>query len=428
MRIILVVPVSRERMLKALNTSRLVKKEVTVRRGGKTFQQMRWLRPDQVAPGRKPSAPVEQKPARESKPVDNSHPRIKKDDPVLFNYQGKQIQAKVIDDTHKEGVVAQSESGEKFNVRWQDMAKKAAPEAAALPEDNVQAQVAWMIDPSRTDNSKKIDKKLLVQPSGDLDELYKLAEEARAGFRQFMEKAKSDLGAKALLSRPVLKSKERILEKMKEDGVTDASQIYDIDGHTLVFDGLDGVAKGLKYFMAQGAAIRIKNNYANPSPAGYRDVNVNIKLPNGMISEIQINTEAMMEAKEGVGHIFYEVMREALGALPPPPPPAPYADILEAQKAFYNFAWETSQKGQEDANLKASLLSIARPFWNKSANNLGERDSSWLSDKTRKRFMDFGSQANGTSSFSKNSSPSVVKSILGILFPPRSKYRRGFRA
>lgn len=424
----MVVPVSKERMRKALNTSRLVKKEVTVHRGGKTFQQMRWLRPDQVAAAQKQAAPIEQKKPRASAPVENTRPRVKKDDPVSFKANGNTIQGKVIDDSHNEGVVVETSAGEKFNVRWQDMVDKKEEKGGVKDflGGNVQAQVAWMLDSSRTDNSKKVNKDLLVQPSGNLDELYKLAEEGREGFRKFMEQAKEALGAKKLMSRPVLKSKERILEKMKEDGAPDARQIYDIDGHTLIFDDLGGVARGLKYFMDQGAAIRIKNNFANVmSPAGYRDININIKLPNGMISEIQINTEAMMEAKEQVGHVFYEVMREALGALPPPPPPAGYEEVLEAQKAVYNFAWDVSRGQRVEANLKASLLSIAWPLWNKSANKLEGRGSSWLSDKTKKRFMDFGSQANGTSSLSKNSSPSVAKSIFAMLFPPRSKYSRG---
>lgn len=429
MKVVLVIPVSRSVMEKALNTSKLVKKEVTVNRAGRTFRQMRWVRPDEAPASQKQAAPVEQKKLQASAPVENTRQKVKKNDPVSFKADGNTIQGKVIDDSHKEGVVVETADGKKFNVRWQDMVDKKEGNGGGgnFLDGNVQAQVAWMLDSSRSDNSKKIDKKLLVQPSGNLDELYRLAEEGRAEFKQFMEQAKEALGAKTLLSRPVLKSKERILEKMKEDGAQDASQIYDIDGHTLIFDDLGGVARGLKYFMGQGAAIRIKNNYANASPAGYRDININIKLPNGMISEIQINTEAMMEAKEGVGHVFYEVMREALGALPPPPPPPGYAEVLEAQKAFYNFAWEVSQGQREEANLKASLLSIARPFWNNAANKLEGRGSSWLSDKTKKRFMDFGSQANGTSSLSKNSSPSVSKSIFAMLFPPRDKHSTGHK-
>lgn len=434
---ILIVPVKRAAIEKALNTAKLVKKPVMVSRGGKTYQTMRWVKPWEEKPEERGAKQEDPKSKRKPKAPDVASGRgggtetIQAGATVSFNHSGKEMQGTVSTSDSNMAVV-QGSDGRKYGVAWGDInwhkpteatKQKELPMDAAAPDDQGEdADVQWLLDGNREDNQKKIDKSLLVQPSGDLDSLYKLAEEGRAGFKEFMDKAKDELGAKKLLSRPVLKSKERILEKMKEDGAKDASQIYDIDGHTLVFDDLAGVAKALKYFMAQGGSVRIKNNYAKPSPAGYRDININFKLPNGMISEVQINTESMMEAKEGAGHVFYEVMREALGSVPPPPPPPPYGDVMEAQKAFYNFAWENSQRPRSDANLKASLLEIARPFWNKSAKSLEGRDSSWLSDKTKKRFMEFGSQANGTSSFSKNSSPSVSKSILGILVASHKKY------
>jgi len=410
MRTVFVVPISRKEIRKAINTSKLVKKPVMVSRGGKTYQTMRWVKPGEAPAAARTRAPDEPKQKRTAKPeqpaqkrpavaAPKKHKNIGKGDTISFKAGGQEVRGIVIDDSHDEGVVVKADGGKKYNVKWSDIAWTDKGKGERAPSEH-SFDVQWLLDSERDDNQKKIDKSLLVQPSGDLDELYKLAEEARPGFKQFMEQAAEQLGAKKLLSRPVLKSKERILEKMKEDGAKDSSQIYDIDGHTLVFDDLEGVAKALRYFMSQGGSVRVKNNYAKPSPAGYRDVNINFKLPNGMISEVQINTEAMMEAKEGPGHVFYEVMRECLGSVPPPPPPPPYGEVLDAQKAFYSFAWEASSGQRPVANLKASLLDIARPFWNKSAKSLAGRDSSWLSPKTRKRFIEFGSQAKGTSSFS----------------------------
>ena len=57
---------------------------------------------------------------------------------------------------------------------------------------------------------------------------------------------------------------------------------------------------------------RIKNNFAKPtSPesVGYSDINANIKLSNGAIVELQVNTTANMVAKERYGHALYEVWR-----------------------------------------------------------------------------------------------------------------------
>lgn len=429
MRVILVVPVRREAMVaKALNTSRLVKKEIMVQGPRGAYRAMRWVKPGEAQAAEKPAKPEEPvKPQRQAAPQDGGK-RPRRGSVVGFKVGGSTMMGKVLDDSHEEGVVVQADNGTKYNVRWQDLVTThERPKAKQAARENPKAMVDWLLDGERTDNLKTIDKNQLVQPSGDLDELYRLAEEARGGFKAFMEKAQEATGAKRLMSRPVLKSRERVLEKMHDDKAPDASKIYDFDGHTLIYDDLAGVARGLKYFMDQGATVRIKNNYAKPSPLGYRDININIKLPNGMLSEIQLNTEAFMEAKEGIGHYFYEVFRETLDATPPPPVDPVANSTNEAQKKVYNYAWEVSSGQRRDANLKASLFEIARPFWSMSANLLGDVGESWLSDKTRKRFLDFGSHAYGVSSSSKNSSPSVSKSILGILFPPRGKYSRGSR-
>lgn len=343
----LVVP-----MVKALNTSKLVQKEINVSRNGKTFRQMRWVRPAEA-----------------------------------------------------EG---QHEVKGTADKAWQS------------------ASVDWLLDSKSTDNLKPADKKLLVQPTGDIEELYKQAEDMRKPFRAWMEQVKDEVGAAELLSRPVLKSKERVVQKMKADGENDASHIYDIDGHTLVFDDLQGVARALEYFLGHKGTVRVKNNFAHPSALGYRDINVNVRLPNGMISEIQLNTKAMLEAKEKTAHLFYEVSREAEGQCPPPPPPVPYNDTVEAQRAIYGYSWDWSknQKGFDEASFNASVFDIARPFWSRSMRVL-ETDAKWLSDKTRNAFQTFGSKTNGLSSTSKNSKSSLSKSTSGIALPPHSKNSMG---
>lgn len=120
MKIILVVPVSRSAMEKALNTSRLVKKEVTVNRAGRTFRQMRWVRPDEAPAQQQPKAPEDPEQVRGSKHGYGIH-RINKGDTVSFKASGSPVSGKVIDDTHEEGVVVQTEAGKKYNVRWKDI-------------------------------------------------------------------------------------------------------------------------------------------------------------------------------------------------------------------------------------------------------------------------------------------------------------------
>lgn len=297
----------------------------------------------------------------------------------------------------------------------------------AFEDEKKKRDVAWLQEPNRSDNVKKIDKSLLVQPTGDVDELYELAEEARDGFKAWMEEVKTTLNASGLKSRKELKQKRRVMEKIVEDGATDASKMYDIDGHTLEFDDLAGVARAVKYFMSHGATLRLKNNYVTPAITGYRDINLNVKLPNGMISEVQVNTKAMGIAKDAM-HVFYEIQRTALLT----PEHKEISEVaIRCQQKVYAFAYDELIKGSLDnASLKASVFEIARPFWYNCARLLGT-NTAWLPEKTLKTFHAWGSQPNGVSSDSKNSSSGLSKSkffssIMGV--PPQEKHTTKGRA
>ena len=55
--------------------------------------------------------------------------------------------------------------------------------------------------------------------------------------------------------------------------------------------------------------IRVKNKFKKPDN-GYRDLNMNVKLSNGHVAEIQIHILGIFEAKMENGlHELYEVMR-----------------------------------------------------------------------------------------------------------------------
>lgn len=289
--------------------------------------------------------------------------------------------------------------------------RQKAGEEAQAPRHSSE-QVEHLLDP---DYQKRIDKKNLVQPSKDIEELYRLAEDARAGFKASVEEAAKKLGVLEVQSRDKLKDRGRVEEKMREDCAPDASQVYDFDGHTLIFDGLESLASAVEFFMADPRVMRLKNNFATPSPVGYRDINMNVKLPNGMISEVQLTTKAMAEAKSE-GHVFYEVWRE----LKDEPKNDKITRLVGgAQIALYQEAWAASQSPEAFANRRASSFEIARPFTIKSARVIGDSFKE-LSEKTRKHFREALSRAKGTSSRSKKSIS--LDSMLGISRPSTSEY------
>jgi hypothetical protein len=90
-----------------------------------------------------------------------------------------------------------------------------------------------------------------------------------------------------------------------------------------------------------------ENKFVTPTDAGYRDVSMLLRSPNGQIAEMQVNVAPMWHAKETQGHKLYEewrvldAQREA-GTLD-----ASGAEELErlrqAQVSLYGGAWERSQ-------------------------------------------------------------------------------------
>lgn len=163
-----------------------------------------------------------------------------------------------------------------------------------------------------------------------------------------------------VMKRQALKSEDRIKEKLREDAKSEsnsdiAKQIYDektdtyhcrtirdCDGHTICLNSVEDVANILKHLDGRKEVARIKNNFGKPSPVGYSDINCNVKLSNGAIVELQVNTTANMVAKERYGHALYEVYRSVKGN-------SKYdklAEIMgEAQKALYGLSNKYSKEG-----------------------------------------------------------------------------------
>lgn len=163
-----------------------------------------------------------------------------------------------------------------------------------------------------------------------------------------------------LLTRKTLKGEDRIKEKLREDAKGEANpniakQIYDektdtyhcrtirdCDGHTLCLNSLDDVSKVMQFYNNQDYVVQMKNKFARPSPVGYSDINMNIKLSNGAIVEMQLNTTANMVAKERYGHSLYEVYR----SIESNPKYKELAELMGvAQKKLYGLANKYSKDG-----------------------------------------------------------------------------------
>jgi hypothetical protein len=192
----------------------------------------------------------------------------------------------------------------------------------------------------------------------NIDDLLKAAAAARGDFDAVSDEyAKRFSGLNPLLiKRSELKSMNRIKEKLREDYEKGVQGVYepgppevyhcrsirDTDGHTFTLNNVADVGRMLAAFEKDKRIIRIKNNFAKPSDLGYSDINMNIRLPNGTIAEIQLNTTANLVAKERYGHSLYEVWR----TIKSDKNYSELADIMtEAQKTLYGLSNRDSKSG-----------------------------------------------------------------------------------
>lgn len=125
---------------------------------------------------------------------------------------------------------------------------------------------------------------------------------------------------KGFLFMGPLKGKDRATEKVKSDYVTkekpegDWSQIRDMVRATIAVPMVTQIPKVLDELKKAGIhlAQQPKNNLVKPLPGGYRDLNLIVKLPNGLLAELQVHIKPMTLAKEK-GHKPYETTRSIEG-------------------------------------------------------------------------------------------------------------------
>lgn len=132
-----------------------------------------------------------------------------------------------------------------------------------------------------------------------------------------------------------LKSEGSILRKVNNEEGGNLDNIKDAVRNTIVHDDAESVKKVIEDLKQDGRFLRAKTQNHDTDPLGYSGNIVNVKLSNGQIAEIQVNTPKMIFAKEkpedairvigkekydqiarqtgltgGKGHTIYEEYRE----------------------------------------------------------------------------------------------------------------------
>lgn len=214
---------------------------------------------------------------------------------------------------------------------------------------------------------------------------YEAAAAQKPKFDMQVQDIAHELGiTRAPLIPEELKGVDRATAKIMGDYGGDATKIKDLTRATLVVDSPEQAmavinsAQG-KFGDLHGLRNALMPDSAPTSPAGYRDVKMNIRLGDHT-AELQVNVPEMIEAKKQA-HGLYE-QAEALDRIlmrenrePTLAEAAQKRELRDQQRAIYDAAWSSfltrSRKAtsetkvplwskEEDGNLRGSGLSQAR--------------------------------------------------------------------
>jgi hypothetical protein len=223
-------------------------------------------------------------------------------------------------------------SGQISQDRWHEEVRK-------LHEEAQRAKSPGDVQPLFDERERALPEDA-SQPVADPDGLYRQAEEAlrhyrdwldegngiadRLGYRTYSPTSLEEFNAAiedldrpggVLLLAP-LKSQKRAKEKVEADYQGDWSKLTDVVRATLAVDTYKELKPLLARLKQAGLQLarRPKDRFVKPVDVGYRDVLMNVRLPNGHIGELQLHVKTMLKAKE-VAHKLYEETRSIAARL-----------------------------------------------------------------------------------------------------------------
>lgn len=166
-----------------------------------------------------------------------------------------------------------------------------------------------------------------------------------------------------------IKGEKRASEKaqadyVKPDGSPDYSQLRDILRATISVPSVGHVRAAIA--AAKGAGLELaqkpKDRLATPTYEGYRDVLTVVRLPGGMLAELQFHLKPMTKAKSEC-HKDYEATRTLQGKYNSSEPGegwssedhAKFFEHLKRQREVYGAAWEDSTKAKPKEAAKQTV-------------------------------------------------------------------------
>lgn len=153
-----------------------------------------------------------------------------------------------------------------------------------------------------------------ARATSDLASRVAAANAAKPAYDTKMQEIGQKLGATVMLAK--VKGGDRLLVKHVYENATpsmpngDPSKMQDLVRGSLVVNKPADIAAAVAAVHANFDVVRMKDRFKEPIPgSNYKDVLMNVRLPNGAIGEIQVHIPEMIAAKD-VGHKLYEISRD----------------------------------------------------------------------------------------------------------------------
>lgn len=251
----------------------------------------------------------------------------------------------------------------------------------------------------------------------DMDGLYRANLAAWPEFNEISETVARQFGG-YIQSRTDLKAIGRVKDKAKEYGrgtglEYDYSKVVDVLGKTLIVSNRITISRVVEYLRKSPEIMvaRVKDRWTTEGPLGYRDVLINLRMSNGTIVELQVNTPTMVKAKSEIGHPLYEAWRELdARALNGEFTGTQFDEMVRLSQELDGLSRRVYEAVASERLDSASLMASEREILDAFARIMerleAEDTSISLSEKTMKSLRESFTflRTYGMSSYSKNSS------------------------
>lgn len=189
------------------------------------------------------------------------------------------------------------------------------------------------------------------QQSHDLDQLYAQAAVAQHQLGDLTRSVANELQGTALVPDKV-KGRDRAMEKISTDYEGEVGRVTDLARSTIVFGTPKKISEAKVRIEQRAQVVRVKDRFAT-SQQGYRDIMMNLRMPNGHIVEIQLHLKAILDVKNGPGHTLYEQIRSIDARLKrenrtaTPEERAKMNELNGEMRRLYDEAYNNSLRGTE---------------------------------------------------------------------------------